>query len=101
MAVAELFLLFILFCIWWNSPVVTAIGNSVDSSYSGNLSSSMSLKRANSSAQLGGQDDFAESDTETTFEDPAKDEARIRSTPDQAFSRFWEQVGGFFKGCYD
>ena len=48
----------------------------------------MSLKRANSSAQLGGQDDFAESDTETTFEDPAKDEARIRSTPDQASSRF-------------
>ena len=53
------------------------------------------------STQLGGQDDFAESDTETTFEDPAKDEARIRSTPDQASSRFWEQVGGFFKGCYD
>ena len=44
--------------IWGNSPAVTAIGNSVDSSYSGNGSSSMLHEVANSSAQLGGQDDF-------------------------------------------
>ena len=80
--------------VWGNSPAVTAIGNSVDSSYSGNGSSSMSHKEANSSAQMGGQDDFTESDTEVTFEDSAKDEAHTSSTPVQASSH-WEQAGEF------
>ena len=55
-----------------NSPAVTAIGNSVVSSYSENGSSSMSDERAISSSQSGGQDDFTESGTEAAFEDSAK-----------------------------
>ena len=56
----------------------------------------MSHERANSSAQLGGQDDFTELDTEATFEDSAKNEARIHSTPVQA-SRYHEQAGEFLE----
>ena len=86
--------------IWGNSPAVTAIGNSVDSSYSGNGSSSMSHEEANSSAQLGGQDEFTESDTEATFEDSAKDEAHISSTQLQASSHR-EQAGEFLRDRRD
>ena len=86
--------------IWGNSPAVTAIGNSVDSSYSGNGSSSMLHEEANSSAQLGGQDDFKESDTEATFEDSAKDEAHTSSTPVQASSHR-EQAGEFLRDRCD
>ena len=86
--------------IWGNSPALTAVGNSGDSTYPGNGSSSMSDKRANSSAQLWGQDDFTESDTEVTFEDSAKEEARIRSTPVQA-SSYREQAGEFLKDRRD
>ena len=82
-----------------NSPAVTAIGNSVGSSYSGNGSSSMSDETANSSAQLGSQDDFAESDNKATFEDFPKDETHIHSTPAQVSS--CEQAGGFLKDCSD
>ena len=82
--------------IWGNSPAVTAIGNSVDSSYSGNGSSSVSHDGTNSSAQLGGQDDFTESDTEATFEDSAKGKAHISSTPDQA-SSYRKHTGEFLK----
>ena len=54
-----------------------AFGNSIDFSYSGNGGELISDERANSTAQFGGQDGFAESYTETAFEDSAKDEARI------------------------
>ena len=60
----------------------------------------MSHEKANSSAQLGGQDDFTESDTEATFQDSAKDEAHIRSTPIQA-SSYLEQAGEFLKDRRD
>ena len=86
--------------IWGNSPAVTAIGNSVHSSYSGNGSSSMSHQEANSSAQLGGQDGFTESETEAAFEDSAKDEAQKSSTPVQA-SSYRKQVGEFLKDRRD
>ena len=82
--------------VWGNSPAVTAIGNSVDSSYSGNGSSSMSHEEANSSAQLGGQDYFTELDTEATFEDSVKDEAHTSSTPVQASSHR-QQAGEFLR----
>ena len=45
---------------------------------------------------VGGQDDFTESDTEATFEDSAKGEAHISSTPDQA-SSYGEHTGEFLK----
>ena len=52
---------------------VNAVGNSVDSSYSRNGSSSMSDERANSSAKLRSQVDVRGSDTEATFEDSGKE----------------------------
>ena len=78
------------------------LNNSVDSSYSGNGSLSLSQEKANLSAQLGGQDDFTESDTEATFEDSAKDSsfAHIRSTTVQA-SSYREQAGEFLKDRRD
>ena len=59
--------------IWRNSLAVNAIGNSADSSYSRNGSSSMPDERANSSAKLRVQVDVRGSDTEATFENSGKE----------------------------
>ena len=55
---------------------------------------------ANSSAHLGGQDDFTESDTEAIFEDSAKDEGYISSTPAEA-SSYRKHTGQFLKDRRD
>ena len=77
-----------------NSPAVTAIGNSVVSSYSENGSSSMSDERAISSSQSGGQDDFTESGTEAAFEDSAKYDQHKSSLQVTAnkLENFWKTV---------
>ena len=83
MVVAELFLLNCFYRIVYlyqnireNGPAVTAIDN-VDSS----RKIHQKVHQCQFKCSAGGQDDFIESEIEATFENSAKDDVRIRSTP--------------------